>query len=100
MLVVWPRSLYRIVQSNEGLIHQVCRAAATQRKRSPLRWQKKRGKTVKFDGTTEEVNSMTAHDAPIQRKTRWEINQRSLRVTRTMKFPKRRNLLIGVIAYI
>ena len=26
------------------------------------------GKTIKFDGTTEEVNTMVAHDAPIPRK--------------------------------
>ena len=31
---------------------------------------KKRCKTIKFDGTTEEVNITTAHDAPIPRKNR------------------------------
>ena len=30
---------------------------------------KKRGKTVQFDGTTEDVNSMTACDVPILIKT-------------------------------
>ena len=29
---------------------------------------KKRGKTIKFDGTTEEVNITTAHDTLIPRK--------------------------------
>ena len=70
MLVAWPRVLYKILQSTEGLVRQVSRSAATQRKRSLLRQQQKRGKTVKFDGTIEEVNIMTAHDATIQRETR------------------------------
>ena len=34
---------------------------------------KKRGKTVHFDGTTEEVNSMTARGVPIPRKTKGVI---------------------------
>ena len=69
MLVAWPRALYGRIQITQGLIHQVRRAAATQRRR-PIRRQKKRGKTVQFDGTAEEVNNMTDHNSPIPRKTK------------------------------
>ena len=64
----------------------------------PTGSNKKRGKTVQFDVTTEEVNSMTARDAPIPRKTEGEVSQRSLIVTRTLHFPKKMNILMGFTA--
>ena len=38
---------------------------------------KKRGKTVKFGGATEEVKNMVAHDALIPRKKKGGIRQKS-----------------------
>ena len=52
---------------------------------------KKRGKTIKFNKATEEVNRTTAHDASIPRKMRRKIMQKILRVTRTLQSHKRRN---------
>ena len=59
---------------------------------------KKRVSTVNFDGTKEQVNRMTARDAPIPRKRRENFRQRSLRVTRKMHPPKRSNVLMVLIA--
>ena len=59
---------------------------------------KKRVMTFKFYGAIEEVNSMTDHDAHIPRKTRGEIRQRSLRVTRELHLQNRRNVLMGLTA--
>ena len=60
--------------------------------------KKKRGNTVKFDGTTEEVNRTTAHDAPIPGKKREKIRQRILRVKRTLHIKKKSNVLMGLTA--
>ena len=98
MLVVWIRAIYGRVQSTERLLRQVLRAAATQRQRSPLQRQKKRGKTVKFNGTTKNVDSMKAHDAPIPRKMKVKIRHRSLRVTSKLQFQNIRNVFVGLAA--
>ena len=59
---------------------------------------KKQGKTVQFDGKTEEVNSMTASDVPITRKKKEKFRQRRLRLIRTLQSLKRRNALTGLTA--
>ena len=53
MLVAWPQALYGRMQSTKGILCEVRKTAATQQNGSPLRRQKKRGKTVNFDATTE-----------------------------------------------
>ena len=63
-------------------------------KENPAPEAKKRGKTVKFDSTKYEVNIMTARCAPIRRTNNGKNRQRSLRVTRTLQFLKRRNVIV------
>ena len=57
---------------------------------------RKRGKTVKIYGATEEVNNMAAHDAPTGRKKNGKTRQKILIVTRIMKFHQRSNAFMGL----
>ena len=57
----------------------------------PSGGNKKRGKTVQFDVTTEEVNITTSRDVSVPIITRGKVKQTRLRVTRMRSAYKYKN---------
>ena len=57
---------------------------------------KKRVKTVNFDGKKEEVNSMTSHDATTPRKTRKKNQAQNPNNDKDTAVPKEKELVYGI----
>ena len=56
------------------------------------------GKTVNFDGNTQEVNTMVSHNAPIPGGGEGESRPKILRVIRIFQYPYRSNALMVLTA--
>ena len=56
----------------------------------------KRGKTVKFESTVEEVNIMKSHDEPIPRKKKGRSHNKNPIVTRPTQTHQRMDAIMGL----
>ena len=57
---------------------------------------KKRVSTVNFDGTKEQVNIMTARDAPIPRKTKGKFQAKNPKSDKENASPKEKQCTYGI----
>ena len=57
---------------------------------------KKRGKTVQFDGTTEEANRTTDSHAPIPRKTKGKIQAKKPKIDKNTAVPEEKERTYGI----
>ena len=57
---------------------------------------KKSGKTIQFDGTIKDVNSMTASDAPIPRKTKGKSQAKKPKSDKETATPEEKERTYGI----
>ena len=93
-----PETLLNSIEYSRNTTTITPNSGHTIKKEAHSSGNKQPGNTVKFHLTTEEVNNISYHDAPIPIKKKVQKQTKILRVTRIFQFLHKRNAFMGLTA--